>query len=121
MARPKKCRRLRSTPEIICFKPVGVPRRDLESEFIEADEYEAFKLVAYERLLQEEASLRMEISRPTFTRIYNSAIVKIARAIIEGKAIEINSIQDSVEQEQKKSYIFLGNNEGKLDENSNID
>ena len=92
----------------------------MESEILEADEYEAFKLVAYERLLQEDASLRMEISRPTFTRIYNSAIIKIARAIIEGKAIEINSIQNSKEQDSINSYTFLGKSEEKLDENSNI-
>jgi predicted DNA-binding protein (UPF0251 family) len=118
MARPKKCRRLRCSPEVICFKPIGVPRKELESEILEADEYEAFKLVAYERLLQEDASLRMEISRPTFTRIYNSAIIKIARAIIEGKAI--NSIQNSKEQDSINSYTFLGKSEEKLDENSNI-
>jgi len=37
----------------------------------------------------------MKISRPTFTRIYNSAIQKIARAIIEGKVIQINPEKSS--------------------------
>ena len=87
MPRPKKCRRLRSSPEVICFKPVGIPKRELEFEIIEHDEYEAFKLAAYDRLLQEGA--KMKISRPLL-RIYNSAIQKIARAIIEGKVIQIN-------------------------------
>jgi DNA-directed RNA polymerase subunit RPC12/RpoP len=31
----------------------------------------------------------MDISRPTFTRVYNSALKKIAQAFIECKAIEI--------------------------------
>ncbi|HHT23509.1 MAG TPA: DUF134 domain-containing protein [Bacteroidales bacterium] len=97
MARPKKCRRLRSSPEVLYFKPMGVPKCELETEIIDHDEYEALKLAAYDRLLQDEGAEQMEISRPTFTRIYNSAIQKIARAIIEGKCIEINSEQTSNE------------------------
>ena len=95
MPRPKKCRRLRSSPEVICFKQVKNKKRELEFEIIEHDEYEAFKLAAYDRLLQEEGALKMKISRPTFTRIYNSAIQKIARAIIEGKVIQINPEKSS--------------------------
>jgi len=30
----------------------------------------------------------MNVSRPTFTRIYNSALELIAKAFVEGKAIE---------------------------------
>lgn len=100
----KKCRRLRSSPEVLCFKPVGVPRRDLETEIIDHDEYEAFKLTAYDRFLQEEGAKRMEISRATYTRMYNSAILKIARAIMEGKAIEINSVLIPSENESKKYF-----------------
>ncbi len=94
MSRPKKCRRIRSLPEVICFKPVGVPLRNLERVIMEHDEYEAFKLAAYKRLLHEEGAERMEISRPTFTRIYNSAIQKIAQAIVEGKIIDINCCEE---------------------------
>ena len=35
------------------------------------------------------AAFKMEISRPTLTRMYNSALKKIAKAFVEGLAIEI--------------------------------
>ncbi|MBE0673072.1 MAG: DUF134 domain-containing protein, partial [Bacteroidales bacterium] len=43
----------------------------------------------YEDLNQEEAAGRMNISRPTFTRLYEKARKTIAKAFVEGKAIEI--------------------------------
>ena len=98
MPRPKKCRRIQSLPEVMCFKPVGVPLRELERVIIEHDEYEAFKLAAYDKLLQEEGAEKMEISRPTFTRIYNCAVQKIARALIEGKIIDINCCEEVLKQ-----------------------
>lgn len=53
------------------------------------DEYESIKLVNYDKLSQDEAAERMDVSRPTITRIYNSALLKIARAFVEGKSIII--------------------------------
>ena len=78
----------------------------MECITIEHDEYEAFKLAAYDRLLQEEGAAKMEISRPTFTRIYNSAIQKIAQAIVEGKIIDINCCEEAlriIEENKKKN------------------
>lgn len=95
MPRPKKCRRLGCSPEVICFKPAGIRRIELENVIIEADEFEAFKLVAYDQLQHEEAAQQMEISRPTLTRIYNVTIRKISKALVEGKAIEIAVINPS--------------------------
>lgn len=108
MSRPKKCRKIRSSPEVMCFKPVGVPLRDLERVIIEHDEYEAFRLAAYDRLLQEEGAERMEISRPTFTRIYNCAVQKIAQAIIEGKIIDINCCEEVLKQIKENEQIGPG-------------
>lgn len=53
------------------------------------EEYEALKLSDYERLTQEEAAKRMNISRPTFTRIYKATREKIAKAFVENKQILI--------------------------------
>ncbi len=89
MARQKKCRKLCSLPNVKGFKPIGIPRSELEIITIEYDEYEAFKMVAYENMSQEVAAKKMEVSRPTLTRIYNSALSKIAKALIEGSVIEI--------------------------------
>jgi predicted DNA-binding protein (UPF0251 family) len=51
------------------------------------EEYEAIRLCVYELLGQVDASVQMEISRPTFTRVYESARRKVAQAFVTGKAI----------------------------------
>lgn len=71
------------------FKPFGIPMTNLEPEILLYEEYEAMRLTDYEGLTQEQASVRMKISRPTFTRIYEKARRTIARAFVEGKAIFI--------------------------------
>ncbi|HML84124.1 MAG TPA: DUF134 domain-containing protein, partial [Bacteroidales bacterium] len=40
-------------------------------------------------LSQEDAAVSMEVSRPTLTRIYNSGLNKLARALVEGRIIRI--------------------------------
>jgi predicted DNA-binding protein (UPF0251 family) len=71
------------------FKPFGIPMRELESITLLYEEFEALRLTDYENLTQEEAALRMGISRPTFTRLYDKARKSIAKAFVEGKAIII--------------------------------
>ena len=43
----------------------------------------------YSGLKQEEAAKIMNISRPTFSRIYNACLKKLARAFTEGRSIVI--------------------------------
>ena len=71
------------------FKPFGIPMRELESVDLLFEEYEALRLADYEDLTQEEAAKKMNISRPTFTRLYDKARKNIAKAFVEGKAIII--------------------------------
>ncbi len=71
------------------FKPFGIPMRELESVDLLYEEYEALRLADYENLTQEEAAKKMDISRPTFTRLYEKARKSIAKAFVEGKAIII--------------------------------
>ena len=71
------------------FKPFGVPMRELESVVMSFEEYEALRLADYKDMTHEEASGRMNISRPTFTRLYDKARKTVARAFVEGKAIII--------------------------------
>ena len=71
------------------FKPFGIPRRELDSIYLLFEEYEAIRLADYERLTQEEAAVRMGISRPTFTRIYDKARKSVAAAFVESKMIII--------------------------------
>ncbi|MFO7657654.1 MAG: DUF134 domain-containing protein [Bacteroidales bacterium] len=89
MPNRRRYRRVTMPPPMEGFKPFGVPMRDLDSVVLLFEEYEAIRLADYENLTQEEAALKMNISRPTFTRLYDKARKNIAKAFIEGKAIFI--------------------------------
>jgi len=71
------------------FKPYGLPACKIEKVIIKMEEYESIKLIDYDLLSQDKAAEQMNVSRPTFTRIYNSALKTIAKAFVEGKSIEI--------------------------------
>lgn len=89
MSRPKQCRKIFSPPLMVGFKPFGVPRSEIEEIVLQYDEYEAIRLLDYEGMLQEQAAEKMNVSRPTLTRIYENARKTIAEAFVEGKMIVI--------------------------------
>ncbi len=82
-------RKVGMPPPIEGYNPLGAPDNNLEPVILLYEEFEAIRLVDYENLNQEEASERMGISRPTFTRLNDKARKKIAKAFVEGKAIQI--------------------------------
>jgi predicted DNA-binding protein (UPF0251 family) len=63
--------------------------RDLQEVVISLDEFEAVRLADLGGLYQEQAAEQMDVSRPTFSRIIESAHKKIADALVHGKAIRI--------------------------------
>jgi predicted DNA-binding protein (UPF0251 family) len=73
MPRPCCCRRVNGSPAAATFKPVGIPIRDLEEVVMTLDEFEALRLADLEGLYQEQAAAQMKVSRPTFSRIIESA------------------------------------------------
>ncbi|MDT3695334.1 MAG: DUF134 domain-containing protein [Ignavibacterium sp.] len=89
MARPEKKRHIRCKPACYYFKPTGIPMYELEEIELAKDELEALRLADFNELFQEDAALKMNISRATFGRIIMRAHHKIADAIINGKAIKI--------------------------------
>lgn len=89
MPRPFKSRFVQGQPCSVVYKPAGIPARTLEWVGLGLDEFEAIRLLDYEGHDQEKAAQLMGISRPTVTRIYASARGKIAEALTEGKAINI--------------------------------
>ncbi|OJV44876.1 MAG: hypothetical protein BGO29_08125 [Bacteroidales bacterium 36-12] len=89
MPRPKQHRRVNSPPLMKGYKPFGIPRSELETIILHYDEYEAIRLLDYEGLFQEQAAEKMNISRPTLTRIYENARKSVAKAFVEGKMIVI--------------------------------
>lgn len=89
MARPKCARCVRNMPDTTFFKPRGISLLELEEIILTFDEYEALRLADLDGLYQEDAAVRMNISRATFGRIVESAHRKVADALINGKAIKI--------------------------------
>lgn len=71
------------------FTPFGIPMRNLERVVLFYEEYEAIRLADYENLSQEEAAVKTNISRPTFTRLYDKVRKSIAKTFVEGKVILI--------------------------------
>lgn len=65
--------------------------RELEENVLAFDELEAVRLKDVEGIEQEKAAKKMNISQPTFHRLILSARRKIGDAIVNGKAIRINS------------------------------
>ena len=89
MPRPKKIRKINNPPLMRGFKPFGMPFCKNEVVNLTFEEFESIKLVNYIGLSHDEAALEMNVSRPTFTRIYNNALKQIANSFVEGKSIVI--------------------------------
>jgi predicted DNA-binding protein (UPF0251 family) len=89
MARPEKLRCVAQLPNVGFFKPAGIPANALQGIRLSLEEVEAIRLKDLEGLEQEECAHQMHISRPTFHRILESARKKVADALINGKAIQI--------------------------------
>lgn len=89
MGRPRKCRWVEMEPGITFFKPQGIPLRGLQQTVISVDELEAMRLADFLELTQEEVAKRMQVSRPTVTRMLARAHRAVADALVHGKAIRI--------------------------------
>jgi predicted DNA-binding protein (UPF0251 family) len=76
-------------PNVVFFKPQGVPLRELEIVEISLEEIEAYRLRHIDDLEQIEAAKKMRATTSTYQRILYSASKKIADALINGKAIQI--------------------------------
>ncbi len=90
MSRPVRSRKISNPPKMSGFKPYGaLINNDNKSIRLQYDEFESIRLVSYLNTPQDEAANIMGISRPTLTRVYNNALLKIATAFIECLPIEI--------------------------------
>jgi len=97
--RPIRDRYIQQPPQLKGFRPIGQMDEDNDPVILNFDEYEALKLADYENLTQEQAAVSMKVSRPTFTRIYDRALKKIACSFIEMKAIIIKGGHVSFEDD----------------------
>jgi predicted DNA-binding protein (UPF0251 family) len=89
MPRPCKRRRICALPQNCSFAPLGseaIPRAVI---VMAVDEFEAIRLIDLEGLTQEACALRMGVARTTAQAIYNSARVKLAECLVNGKELRI--------------------------------
>jgi len=89
MPRPKRCRHIHRPPVASGFTPFGISSGVNGTITLLLEEFEALRLSDYEGIPQQEAADRMDVSRPTFSRIYDQARQKIARGFVEGLSIVI--------------------------------
>lgn len=95
MARAKSPRILHDLPVVKGFRPMWMRTNYRRAVTLNLEEYEALRLIDYENKLQEEVAELMNVSRPTVTRIYESARKKLGLALVEGRTfvIEGGSVQ----------------------------
>jgi uncharacterized protein len=111
MARPKQERKICNPPIMQGFKPFGIPRHLLSSVFLQYDEYEVIRLLDYDGMTHEQAAEKMNVSRPTLTRIYEQARKTLAKAFVEGKMIYIEGGNVQFEKQWfrcKKCFKLIG-------------
>lgn len=89
MPRPRMRRRIGFNPNVVYFKPQGIPMPNLKMVELTSEEVEALRLKNIENLEQKEAAKKMGTSQSTFQRILSSGYKKLSDAIINGKAIRI--------------------------------
>lgn len=89
MPRVKTLRTLQELPVVKGFRPLWMRANYRQAVTLHLEEYEALRLIDYEGKIHEEAALMMNVSRPTVTRIYESARKKLSTALVEGRSFLI--------------------------------
>lgn len=87
MARPSRCRNVCCEPKYNRFVPCGA--QNTSEVILSVDEFEAIRLIDYEKQTHESCGRQMDISRTTVTEIYERARTKIADCIVNGKELRI--------------------------------
>jgi predicted DNA-binding protein (UPF0251 family) len=89
MPRPRTRKRICFKPSAVFFKPRGVPLRSLQIVRLSHEELEAMRLKNIENLSQLDCAERMHTSQSTVQRLLASGYEKVTKAIVEGRAIEV--------------------------------
>jgi uncharacterized protein len=98
--RPIKKRIIHSEPKINQFSPRGKPGRPDEIT-INIDEFEAIRLADFSGLSQKDSAKSMKVSQQTFSRIIRKARKLLADALIQGKIIRVQRLNNSTDSRQK--------------------
>lgn len=103
------------TKRSLSFKPrfkTFVPKEGAQEALtLLHEEIEAIFLMDYQGLYQEDAAKSMGVSRPTFSRIIKNARLKVASALVNGKALQIRDEKEELRIaficEDKESFGML--------------
>ena len=97
--RPKIKRHIckENTPKFSLFKPNGIPASELQKTRLELDEFEAMRLVDIDGLAQQDAALKMQVSRQTFANIIKMARYKVTHALVNGYALKLQNSNANIE------------------------
>jgi len=110
MPRPRRRRNIGFEPDVVLFKPAGIPAFELDTVILEMEELEAIRLKDFQEKDQAESAEKMGISQPTFHRLLLSARKKISDALVNGKAIKIEGghyeFIDSPSQRRRRGRNF---------------
>ena len=85
--RKERTRFVGIVPEFVGFVPDGILAGDTVE--LAYDELEVIRLLDLEKMSQEEAAVRMGVSRTTVTGIYERARSKVADSLVNGKRLRI--------------------------------
>ncbi|MDD3262523.1 MAG: DUF134 domain-containing protein [Candidatus Absconditabacteria bacterium] len=86
--RKRKIRCIEFSPDVCVFQPLGCSSNMQDKEIVlRKDEVEALRLKNIEGFDIVSGGEKMEISKSTFARIYESCVNKIADAIVNSKRI----------------------------------
>ena len=91
--RPRIRRVITGSPGSRCYQPRCCPESDESVVMLHPEEIELIRLIDIEGLEQEEAAVRMGVSRKTAWRDLQEARAKLADALVNGKGIQITGCQ----------------------------
>jgi uncharacterized protein len=89
--RPKKTRWVTCEPGERCFRPNCKSLAELEGVVLTLDEFEALRLAHLAGYEQGKIAKQMQIHQSTISRILNSAHKKVTDALVNVKAIRIET------------------------------
>ena len=83
------------------WKPTGMPMHLLAVTRLEADEWEALRLIDGRGKYHEDAAVSMGVSRSTITRLVRRTRRKIVQALERGEIIQITPRQQTEQGEKR--------------------
>jgi len=99
MPRNKSLRMLQELPIVKGFRPLWMRANYRQAVILNLEEYEVLRLIDYEGKIHEEVAGMMKVSRPTVTRIYESARRKLSTALVEGRSFLIEGGEIGIDEQ----------------------